>query len=229
MPPPETRSRVMLSWSTGKDSAWALHRLRADPALDVVGLVSTVNGAGERERVSIHGVRMALLGMQAAAVGLPLRLVPLPDPCTNADYERAMAAFVEGAVADGVRHIAFGDLFLDDVRRYREERLAGSGLAPLFPIWGEDTPTLAKTMIAAGARARIVSVDLEQLGRAFLGREFDAAFLDDLPAGVDPCGERGEFHTFCYAGPEFAAPVPVVMGAVRGDARFVHQEPRLAR
>lgn len=220
------RPRLILSWSTGKDSAWALDRLRHDDRFEIAGLMSTTIGSDESERVAMHGIGLATLRAQAAAVGLPVIEVPLPDPCANADYEKAMAAFVARAAAEGISHIAFGDLFLEDVRRYREDRLAGTGLTPVFPLWGLDTRELARTMVAAGLRARIVSVDLQQLDEGFLGRDYDEALLDDLPAACDPCGENGEFHTFCYAGPMFAAPLTIDMGRVRRSERFVHVEPR---
>lgn len=220
------RPRLILSWSTGKDSAWALHRLRRDNQFDVAALMSTTIGTDESERVAMHGIGLPTLKAQAAATGLPVIEVPLPDPCSNADYEKAMIAFVTRAKGDGITHIAFGDLFLEDVRRYREDRLAGSGMTPVFPIWGLDTHELSREMVASGLRARIVSVDLQQLGEEFLGREFDNAFLDDLPASCDPCGENGEFHTFTWAGPMFSAPVPVELGRVRRSERFVHIEPR---
>lgn len=219
------KPRVCLSWSTGKDSAWTLHRLRGDHTVDLVALMSTVIGDGESERVAMHGIRLPTLRAQAAAAGLPVMAVPLPDPCSNADYEKAMLAFVERAKAEAITHVAFGDLFLEDVRRYREKQMAGTGLAPLFPIWGLNTRDLAREMVASGLRARIVSVDLQQIGEDFLGREFDDAFLDDLPESCDPCGENGEFHTFTYAGPMFTRPLAIELGRVRRSERFVHIEP----
>lgn len=220
-----TRPKLILSWSTGKDSAWTLHRLRQENVYDIVALMSSTIGEDEQNRVAMHGIGIRTLRAQAAAAGLPVIEVPLPDPCTNADYEKAMAAFVARVTADGVTHIAFGDLFLEDVRRYREERLAGTGLTPVFPLWGADTPNLAREMIAAGLRARIVSVDLTQIEDRFAGRDFDAALLADLPASCDPCGEKGEFHTFCTAGPMFARPIDIDMGQTRRTERFVHIEP----
>jgi len=204
--------RALLSWSSGKDSAWALHRLGADPTVELVGLVTTVNEAAGR--VAMHAVREALLERQAAAVGLPLRRVPLPSPCSNADYEAAMTRLVDGAVADGVEVMAFGDLFLEDIRAYREQQLAGTGLEPRFPIWGLETRALAREMVAAGLRAHVTCVDPRQLAPTFAGRTFDADFLDALPEAVDPCGENGEFHTFAWAGPMFASPLAVEPGPV---------------
>lgn len=203
---------ALLSWSSGKDCAWALHVLRQRGDVEVVGLVTTFNEAFGR--VAMHGVRMELVEAQAAAAELPLWGVPLPWPCSNEEYERQMAGVVERARAAGVTAFAFGDLHLADVRAYREQKLAGTGLEPLFPLWGAaaDTPALARTMLAAGLRATLTTVDPTQLAPAFVGRDFDAALLDDLPPGVDPCGERGEFHTFCHAGPMFARPVVVAKG-----------------
>ncbi len=206
MPP----RRVWLSWSTGKDSAWALEELRQQPDVEVVALLTTVNAAFGR--VAMHAVRETLLEGQAAAVGLPLVKVPIPHPCPNELYQQAMATAWARARAAGVTHIAFGDLYLEDVRRYREALLAGTGIAPLFPLWGRDTGRLARQMIAAGLRAVLTCVDLKQLAAEFAGRCFDAELLAALPAGVDPCGEHGEFHTFAFAGPMFRAPLPIALG-----------------
>lgn len=204
---------VLLSWSSGKDCAWALHVLNQQHPGTVRGLLTTTNEAFDR--VAMHGVRRALVEAQALSAGLPLHVVPLPWPCSNEEYERRMTAAVRRAVAEGFTHVAFGDLFLEDVRRYREERLAGTGLAPLFPLWkAGGTADLAREMIAAGLQARVTCVDPRTLDRSFAGRRFDAAFLADLPASVDPCGENGEFHTFACAGPMFRTPIDVVVGAV---------------
>ncbi len=202
--------RVLLSWSSGKDAAYALHRLRADPEVAVAGLLTTLNGAFDR--VAMHGVRDALLEAQAEAAGLPLWKVPLPWPCSNEAYEAAMAEACTRAVAEGITAVAFGDLFLEEVRAYREARLAGTGLAPLFPLWGEDTARLAREMIASGLKATLVCVDPRALEARFAGRTFDGSLLAELPPGVDPCGERGEFHTFAWDGPMFRQPVAVVPG-----------------
>lgn len=202
--------RIWLSWSSGKDSAWALHQLRSGTGIEVVGLLTTVNE--EYDRVAMHGVRRSLLEAQAIAVGLPLIAIDLPWPCDDATYRLRMASACERAVADGVEGVAFGDLFLEDVRAYREEQLADTGLMPLFPIWGRDTRELACEMIAAGVSAILTCVDSRQLDRSFAGRLFDQGFLEDIPAGVDPCGENGEFHTFVQDGPMFRRPVDVISG-----------------
>jgi uncharacterized protein (TIGR00290 family) len=197
--------KILLSWSSGKDSAWALHVLNQTNPGDVGALLTTVNEAVDR--VAMHAVRRTVLDAQAAAVGLPLRVVPIPHPCPNEVYEARMRDAVAAAVADGFTHAAFGDLFLEDVRRYREERLAGSGLAPLFPVWGIGTASLAAQMLDAGLRARVACVDTRVLDPSFVGREWNRLLLDELPANVDPCGEKGEFHTCVYAGPMFKRPL----------------------
>jgi uncharacterized protein (TIGR00290 family) len=203
--------RVLLSWSSGKDSAWTLHVLRQEPGVEVVGLLTTFNEAADR--VAMHAVRRVLVEAQARATELPLRPVLLPWPCSNDVYEARMEEAIKRARQDGVTHIAFGDLFLEDIRDYRERKLAGTGIEPLFPIWTtqNDTPRLAREMLAAGLQAALTCVDPKQLDARFVGRWFDADFLAELPAGVDPCGERGEFHTFCCAGPMFARPIPVMI------------------
>ena len=193
--------------------------LRQQNDVEVVGLLTTVNEAFDR--VAMHAVRTELLAAQAAAAGLPLFTVRLPYPCSNADYEEAMAAAMARARGDGVTAVAFGDLFLEDVRRYREERLRGSGIEPLFPLWGLPTAALARQMLAGGLRARLTCVDPKQLAPTFAGREFDRPLLDELPAGVDPCGERGEFHTFTYDGPMFGRPVAIRTGPVVHRDGFV--------
>ena len=208
--------KALLSWSSGKDSAWTLHLLRQQRDYEVVGLLTTINQAADR--VAMHAVRRELVEAQAAAAGLPLWTVPLPWPCSNEDYERVMRQSCERAAGEGIEGIAFGDLFLEEIRAYREKQLAGSGLQPLFPLWRLPTEKLARDMIAAGLRARLTCVDLKILPADFAGREFHQALLQDLPEGVDHCGERGEFHTFCYAGPMFRRAIPVVSGeCVRRD------------
>ena len=193
--------KILLSWSSGKDSAWALHVLNHQHPGAVGALLTTVNEA--MDRVAMHGVRREVLQAQAHAARLPLRVVSIPHPCSNEVYEARMRTAVDSAVADGFTHAAFGDLFLQDVRRYREERLEGSGLQPLFPLWEIPTRQLASEMIAGGLRARIACVDTRVLDAAFVGREFDRTLLDELPATIDPCGENGEFHTCVHAGPMF--------------------------
>jgi uncharacterized protein (TIGR00290 family) len=204
--------KVLVSWSSGKDSAWTLHVLRAAHPEAVGALLTTVNA--QFGRVSMHGVRRALLRTQAVAAGLPLIEVPLPSPCPNEIYEVRMREALDRARREGFTHVAFGDLFLADVRRYREARLAGTGLDPLFPLWARPTAALAREMLAGGLKARVVTVDPAHLDASLVGREFDAAFLDGLPPRVDPCGENGEFHTFAYAGPMFAVPVAIRNGEV---------------
>jgi len=218
MPDP-SRPKALLAWSSGKDSAWTLHVLRQQGEVDVVGLLTTVNRSFDR--VAMHAVRRDLLVAQAAAVGLPLLTVEIPYPCSNDEYEAAMAAAIGRARGDGVTAVAFGDLFLEDVRRYREDRMRGSGLTPLFPIWGIPTDALARRMVGAGLRARLTCVDPKKLPASFAGRDFDAALLDDLPPGVDPCGERGEFHSFAYDGPMFERAVGIQAGEVVERDGFV--------
>lgn len=207
-----SRPKALIAWSSGKDSAWALHDVRRAGAYDIVGALTTVTGAFTR--VSIHGVREELLDAQLAAAGLPARKVRIPYPCPNEVYEREMAAAVAQARTDGITHIVFGDLFLEDVRAYREKNLAGSGIAPLFPLWGLDTATLAREMIASGTTAHLVSVDLKKLPRRFAGRGFEQVLLNDLPAGIDHCGENGEFHTFVSAGPMLSKPIAIKAGEI---------------
>ncbi len=202
--------KILLSWSSGKDSAWALHVLRLQGEYEIAGLITTINSAFDR--VAMHGTRRALVEMQAEAAGLPLIAAPLPWPCSNADYERAMKQVCDQALAQGVSAIAFGDLFLADVRAYRERQLQGTGLEPLFPIWQIPTDQLARQMIESGLRARLVCVDPKQLDPSFVGRDFDHELLHDLPPGADPCGENGEFHSFVYGGPMFSRQLPIVAG-----------------
>lgn len=214
--------KILLSWSSGKDSAWALHHLNQKHPGAVGALLTTMNAGVDR--VAMHGVRRDVLEAQAAAAGLPLWTVPLPDPCSNEVYEARMREAVARAVVDGFTHVAFGDLFLEDVRRYREERLAGSGLEPLFPVWGIPTRGLAEQMIANGLRARLACVDTRVLPASFVGREFDRELLTDFPAGTDPCGENGEFHTCVYAGPMFTRPLTLKSGETVERDVFVWTE-----
>ena len=212
--------RILVSWSSGKDSAWSLHVLRRDSAGEVGGLLTSMNEAAGR--VSMHGVREEIVRAQAAAAGLPLFTIPLPWPCTNEIYEARLRAAVERAVADGFTHVAFGDLFLEDVRKYREDRLAGTGLAPLFPLWGRPTAALAREMIAGGVHARISTLDPRVMPRELIGAQFDEALLAALPPSVDPCAERGEFHTCVTDGPMFAAPLNVEAGEIVEREGFVY-------
>ena len=211
--------KILLSWSSGKDSAWALHVLRRDGG-EVAGLLTSINETAGR--VAMHGVREEILHAQAAAAGLPLHTIRLPWPCTNAVYENRLRTAVGRAVAEGFTHVAFGDLFLEDVRSYREERLKGTGLVPLFPLWGRPTLALAREMIAGGLRARIATLDPRVMPRDLIGVEFDESLLARLPASVDPCAERGEFHTCATAGPMFAAPIAVSPGDVVEREGFVY-------
>jgi uncharacterized protein (TIGR00290 family) len=204
--------RVLLSWSSGKDSAWTLHVLRQHQDVELIGLLTTVNTT--HARVAMHATRLALVEAQARAVGLPLHIIPLPWPCSNEVYERAMRRAVEEGVKRGATHIAFGDLFLEDIRAYRIKQLEGSGLEPLFPLWHEPTEVLARRMVDAGLEAVITCVDPKKLSPSFAGRKFDHAFLDELPPGVDPCGENGEFHTCVLAGPMFREPLHATVGEV---------------
>jgi uncharacterized protein (TIGR00290 family) len=211
-----------MSWSSGKDSAWALHLLNREHPGAVAAAMTVINEAADR--VTMHAVRRTVVEAQAAVAGLPLRGVPIPDPCPQDVYDAKMIETVTDAVREGFTHIAFGDLFLDDVRRYREERLAGSGLEPLFPAWGASTSRLAESMIDAGLRAKLVCVDTRVLDEAFVGCEFDRDFLRALPRGVDPCGENGEFHTCVYAGPMFIRPLTLQPGKRVSDGPFVWRD-----
>jgi uncharacterized protein (TIGR00290 family) len=203
--------KTLLSWSTGKDSAWSLHQLRQTFPMTVAGLLSTVNEAFDR--VAMHATRRNLLEAQAEAAGLPLHVVTLPWPCSNVEYEERMGAAVRRFVADGFTHVAFGDLFLEDVRRYREDKLSGTGLTPLFPLWKtKPTSDLARDMINGGLRGYLTCVDPRKLDPSFAGRAFDEALLQDLPSSVDPCGENGEFHSFVWDGPMFSHPIDVEVG-----------------
>ncbi len=204
--------RVLLSWSSGKDSAWTLHLLRRNPGIELVGLLTTLNS--EFQRVAMHGTRRSVLEAQAEAAQLPLWIVPLPWPCSNEIYEQRMTEVCKRAVDEHIDAVAFGDLFLQDVRAYRETQLKPTGLEPLFPLWEIPTGELARAMIAGGLRARLSCVDTKQLPGSFAGREFDAALLQDLPPETDPCGERGEFHTCVYAGPMFSAPLSLEPGEI---------------
>jgi uncharacterized protein (TIGR00290 family) len=213
------RAKAWLAWSSGKDSAWALHTVRQSAEFEVVALLTTVNE--KYSRVAMHAVRESLLEMQADAAELPLIKVPIPSACTNEIYEQAMSAAMTRAKADGVTHVIFGDLFLEDVRAYREKQLARCDVTPVFPLWGRDTRQLAKEMIAGGLSAYLTCVDPRKLDRAFAGRKFDLGLLRTLPADVDPCGENGEFHSFVSDGPMFKQAILVTPGEIVERDGFV--------
>lgn len=210
---------ILLAWSSGKDSAWALHCLNQDPDVEVAGLLTTVNA--EFDRVAMHAVRRELLERQIDATGLAPWIVEIPNPCSDAQYSEVMGRTVRRAREAGITAVAFGDLFLPDIREYREKQMAGSGVRPMFPLWMQNTADLAQTMLQAGLRARVTCVDPKVLDPSFAGREWDAAFIDDLPDGIDPCGENGEFHTFVYDGPMLAHPIPIRPGRTVTREGFV--------
>ena len=205
-----SRPRALISWSSGKDSAFSLHEVRRAGEFDVVGALTTVTETFER--VSIHGVRQDILRAQCEAAGLSQRIVPIPYPCPNEIYEARMGEAVAAAVREGITHMIFGDLFLADIRAYREQKLAGTGITPVFPLWERPTPALAQAMMASGMEAYLATVDLKKLPAEFAGRKFDEQLLADLPEGIDPCGENGEFHTCVVAGPMFSGRLPVETG-----------------
>lgn len=204
--------RTLLSWSSGKDCAWSLHVLRQDPTIELVGLLTTFNEAVDR--VAMHAVRRSIVEAQARAARLPLWSVPIPSPCPNETYEARMSVAMDRAKREEIALVAFGDLFLEDVRQYREDRMAPTGIAPLFPLWNRPTGDLSREMIAGGLRAIVTCVNPQVLDPSFAGRQYDAALLDDLPSGVDPCGERGEFHTCAIEGPMFTEAVPARAGVI---------------
>lgn len=204
------KPKALISWSSGKDSAFSLCEIRRAGEFDVVGALTSVTETFER--VSIHGVRQEILRAQCGAAGLPQRIVPIPYPCPNEVYEARMGEAVAAAVRDGVTHMIFGDLFLADIRAYREQKLEGTGITPVFPLWERPTPALARAMIASGLEAYLATVDLKKLPAEFAGRKFDAQLLADLPAHVDPCGENGEFHTCVVAGPMYSRRLAVEIG-----------------
>jgi uncharacterized protein (TIGR00290 family) len=208
--PQSPRRKALIAWSSGKDSAWALHEVRRDGGYDIVGALTTVTDTFSR--VSMHGVREELLMAQLEAAGLPAVTVRIPYPCPNEIYEREMASAIETAKAQGVSHIIFGDLYLQDIRDYREAKLKGSGVTPVFPLWQKPTASLAREMIDAGVEAHLAVVDLKKLPLSFAGRRFDPGLLDALPAGTDPCGENGEFHSFVSGGPMLTRKIPVRVG-----------------
>ena len=204
------KRKALMSWSSGKDSAWALHTLQRNPDIDLIGLFCTVTKAFDR--VSMHGVRVELLQRQAKSIGLPLEIIEIPFPCSNAEYEQTMGRFIETAQGNNIENIAFGDLFLEDIRSYREENLKHSGIEPLFPIWGMPTGELSREMINSGMRAVITCIDPKQIPEELVGSEYNERFLDRLPETVDPCGENGEFHSFVFDGPMCKEPMEIVVG-----------------
>lgn len=211
--------KTLLSWSSGKDSAWTLYKLQQRSDVELLGLVTTVNQT--HQRVAMHAVRLVLLKQQAAAANLPLHIINIPHPCSNENYNQAMEGFFDSIQQIGATHMAFGDLFLEDIRQYREENLKGTGLTPMFPLWLEPTEKLAQKMIDAGLKTRITCIDPNKLSANFAGREFNQQFLDDLPDGIDPCGENGEFHSFTYAGPMFKKPINISTGDVVEREGFI--------
>jgi uncharacterized protein (TIGR00290 family) len=213
------RRKTLLSWSSGKDSAWTLHVLQQDPEVEVAGLFCTVNKAFER--VAMHAVRVNLLQEQAKSIGLPLHIIPIPYPCSNTEYESVMTAFIDKARQERIECFAFGDLYLEDIRKYREDRLQGSGITPIFPLWGIPTAQLSRTMVSSGLKARISCIDPKRLTSEFAGREYNTAFLEALPANVDPCGENGEFHSFAFDGPMFQYPIDISLGEIVERDGFV--------
>jgi uncharacterized protein (TIGR00290 family) len=210
--------RALLSWSGGKDCAWALERLRGTP-FRIEALLTTINE--QADRVAMHGVRRALIEEQAQSIGIPLWIAPLPWPCPNGRYEEVMSEICRRAVSEGIEAVVFGDLFLEDIRAYRERMLASTGLEALFPLWGEPTRSLAREMMTGGLHARLACIDRKKLDASFAGREFDARLLEALPPAVDPCGENGEFHSFVYDGPMFCRPIAVEPGTLHEDGDFV--------
>jgi uncharacterized protein (TIGR00290 family) len=208
----EMKKKTLLSWSSGKDSAWALHQLRRNPTVELLGLFTVINQ--KYTRVSMHATRLEMLTRQAEALGLPLQTVSLPDPCTNEQYDEAMRQFILECVAKGIECMAFGDLLLEDVRGYREKQLQGTGIEPFFPLWASNTGKLAEQMLAAGLDAYVSSVDLKKLPASFAGRKWSRELLAELPADCDPCGENGETHTIVVGGPMFTGTIPVTIGEI---------------
>jgi uncharacterized protein (TIGR00290 family) len=213
------KKRTLVSWSSGKDSAWTLYQLQQDNDIELVGLVTTVNET--HQRVAMHAVRVSLLEQQAKAAGLPLFIIPIPHPCSNELYNQAMNQFFDSIEGQDITHMAFGDLYLEDIRQYRIDNLKNTGLEPLFPLWLKPTDELAQAMLDGGLKTHITCIDPKQLGASFAGREFNQQFLDDLPDSVDPCGENGEFHSFAYDGPMFKHAISIKAGEVVERDGFV--------
>jgi uncharacterized protein (TIGR00290 family) len=216
------KKKTLLSWSSGKDSAWALHVLKQDPEIDIAGLFCTVNK--EFGRVAMHGVRVELLRKQAQSTGLSLHMIEIPYPCSDNEYADIMKQFVKEAQGNSIENFAFGDLFLEDVRKYREENLKGTGITPVFPLWGIPTGVLSKEMVSGGLKAVVTCIDPNHLTNDFAGRLYDKSFLTDIPAGVDPCGEKGEFHSFAFDGPMFNFPIEVFLGEIVERDGFVFSD-----
>ena len=211
--------QIILSWSSGKDSAWTLYQLQQDPDYEVVGLVTTVNE--KYQRVAMHGVRQRILQQQADAAGLPLHTLNIPSPCTNKEYEAVMQAFIQVMQKNAIHHMAFGDLYLEDIRQYREKQLEGTGITAVFPLWLKPTRALAEEMIMGGLQATITCIDPQKLSASFAGRDFNFDFINDLPENVDPCGENGEFHSCVHNGPMFTQPIQVSNGEIVERDNFV--------
>ena len=216
------KKKTLLSWSSGKDSAWALHVLRQQQDIEVVGLFCTFNM--KFDRGAMHAVRIELISQQAENLGLPLELIPIPDPCSDSEYKTIMADFIDQVKSQGIDTIAFGDLFLEEIRSYREESLAGTGITPLFPLWGIPTDELSKEMVNSGLRAKITCIDPRYLPAEFAGHEYDSTFLQQIPDTIDPCGEKGEFHSFAYDGPMFKNKLNVCVGETVTRGGFVYTD-----
>ena len=217
-----SKKPVLVSWSSGKDSCYMLHQLLKGSEYEPVGLFSTINATNDR--VAMHGVRRELLEKQAKSLEMPIALIDLPWPCSNEDYERIMGGFIEEVKDSGVQYIAFGDLFLEDIRAYREKQLEGTGIAPIFPIWGIPTDRLANEMMKAGIQTRISCVDSRQISASFSGKDWDKELLEALPQKADPCGENGEFHTFVYNSPDFSASIDIKNGDTVDRDGFVYTD-----
>ncbi len=210
---------TLLSWSSGKDGAWALYVLQRSRHVEVTGLFTTINQV--HGRVAMHAVPYHLVRAQARSIGLPLEELQIPHPCSNEEYERVMEQFLRQAKGKGIESIAFGDLFLEAVRRYREEKMKNTGISPIFPVWGTPTDVLSKALIDTGFRMLVTCIDPQAVPRELAGREYDKHFLEELPEGVDPCGENGEFHTFVFDGPIFKEPLAVECGQIVEREGFV--------
>jgi uncharacterized protein (TIGR00290 family) len=216
------KKKTLLSWSSGKDSAWALHLVQQDPRIELLGLFTVMNQ--KYSRVSMHATRSEMLHCQAEAVGLPIETISLPDPCTNEQYDAIMRHFVTESVNKGIECMAFGDLFLEDVRKYRENQLKGRGIDPLFPLWGIPTSDLAEQMLSAGLEAYVSSVDLKKLPSRFAGQKWSRNLIAEFPKDCDPCGENGEIHTIAVGGPMFQKTVLVRVGDIVNRNGFAYAD-----